>query len=237
MLLAALAMTACGGAPPPAPAAPKADAPKVDAPKVDAPADPTAGGKNANSTVFDPTATGPAPSTPVDVVMANNVIEKPFASLDGACLGGQSCIGVSVLAGAVHFARPTRWSIRDAGVEQGHSFIRYVSPNAYSFALYERTDSSDKAWKDILEHYELDVTDNGAKALGERVPMATATNQGRAYTIDRKIESKDPVLSRSREILLRGEHHIVLVQIVTQEESLARISNELLEILRRVEVL
>ena len=30
-----------------------------------------------------------------------------------------------------------------------------------------------------------------------------------------------------------GDHHVVLVQIVTQEETLARISNELLEILRR----
>jgi hypothetical protein len=208
-----VALSACGGAAPPGPAAPK------------------------SNTVFDPTATGPAPTTPVDVVMANNVIEKPFASLDGACLGGQSCIGVSVLDNAVHFARPAHWSIRDAGVEQGHAFIRYVSPNAYSFALYERTDSSVAPWKDIFEHYENDVTANGAKALGQRIPVATATNQGRAYTIDRKIESKDPVLSRSREILLRGDHHVVLVQVVTQEESLARISSELLEILRRVEVL
>jgi hypothetical protein len=191
-----------------------------------------------STTVFDPTATGNGPAAlPVDVATTNPQLEKPFSSLDGTCAGGQSCIGVSILRDAVHFSRPARWTIRDASVEPGHSFIRYVSPEAYSFAVYERSDSPDKSWKDIVEHYEADVTANGAKALGQRVPVATGTNQGRAYTIDRKIESKDPILSRSREILLRGDHHVVLVQIVTQEESLSRISNELLEILRRVEVL
>jgi hypothetical protein len=190
-----------------------------------------------STTVFDPTASGPSAPLPVDVATANPQLEKPFPSLDGTCAGGQSCIGVSILHDGVHFSRPARWTIRDAGVEQGHSFIRYVSPGAYSFAIYERSDSPDKSWRDILEHYEADVTANGAKALGQRVPVATGTNQGRAYMIDRKIESKDPILSRSREILLRGDHHVVLVQIVTQEETLARISNELLEILRRVEVL
>jgi len=151
--------------------------------------------------------------------------------------GGGGWVGVSVLRNGVRFTRPSRWQIRDASLEPGHSFVRYLSPDAYSFAIYERTDSPGKSWKDILEHYEADVTANGAKAIGQRVPMATATNQGRAYTIDRKIESKEPVLSRSREVLLRGEHRIVVVQIVTSEENLSRLSDQLLEILRRIEVL
>ena len=48
---------------------------------------------------------------------------------------------------------------------------------------------------------------------------------------------RSPVLSRSREILLRGEHRIVLVQVVTSEENLSRLSDQLVEILRRIEVL
>ena len=67
--------------------------------------------------------------------------------------------------------------------------------------------------------------------------MATPSNQGRAYTVDRKIQSKEPVLSRSREILLRGDRDIVLVQIVVEEENLSRVAGELLEVLRRIEVL
>jgi len=193
------------------------------------------GGSSTNSaTVFDPSGGGPG--APVDVT-SNPDIERPYPPLDETTAGGIGWSGVSVLRDGVRFTRPARWQIRDASLEPGHSFIRYLSPDAFSFAIYERTDSPGKSWKDILEHYEADVSGNGAKAIGQRVPMATATNQGRAYTIDRKIESKEPVLSRSREILLRGEHRIVLVQIVTSEENLSRISDQLLEILRRIEVL
>jgi hypothetical protein len=183
--------------------------------------------------VFDPG--GPVGNAPVDVT-TNQDVERPYPPLDEPSASGKGWIGVSVLRGGVRFTRPARWQLRDASVEPGQSYVRYLSPDAYSFAIYERSDSPGKDWKDILEHYEADVTANGAKAIGGRIPMATATNQGRAYTIDRKIESKDPVLSRSREFLLRGAHRIVLVQVVTSEESLARLS-DLLEIIRRIEVL
>jgi hypothetical protein len=189
---------------------------------------------SGSSTVFDPG--GAATAAPVDV-RTNPDVEQHVAALDGAASGGEPWVGVSILRGGVRFSHPPHWTIRDAGLETGRSFVRYISPNAYSFAIYERPDPPDKSWNDILSHYEADVTASGAKALGQRVPTATATNQGLAYTIDRKIESKTPVLSRSREILLRGDHHIVLVQIVTTEENLSRISNELLELLRRIEVL
>lgn len=186
------------------------------------------------STIFDPSGSSNSPP-PVDVT-TNPDIERPYAPLDGAATDSGRWVGVSVLRGAVRFSRPPGWSIRDASVENGHSFVRYVSPNAYSFAIYERVDAPGKAWREILEHYEGDVTANGAKAIGQRVPVATGANQGRSYTIDRKIESKEPVLSRSREILLRGDHHIVLVQVVSMEENLSRIAGELLEIFRRLEV-
>jgi hypothetical protein len=191
------------------------------------------GGSSNATTVFDTSGGGAAP---VDVT-TNPDIERPYPPLDETTATGGGWVGVSVLRSGVRFTRPSRWQIRDASLEPGHSFIRYLSPDAFSFAIYERTDSPGKSWKDIEEHYEADVTGNGAKAIGQRVPVATLSNQGRAYTIDRKIESKEPVLSRSREILLRGEHRIVLVQIVTSEENLSRLSEQLLEILRRIEVL
>jgi len=186
------------------------------------------------TTVFDPGGT--ATAAPVDVRTSPD-LEQRFPALDGAVTDGGPWVGVSILRGGVRFSHPPRWTIRDASLEPGRSFVRYVSPNAYSFAIYERSDPPGKSWNDVLAHYEADVTASGAKAIGQRVPTATTTNQGRAYTIDRKIESKTPILSRSREILLRGEHRIVLLQIVTSEESLSRISGELLEILEHVEVL
>jgi hypothetical protein len=206
VLLFAIGTGACGGAAPPPP----------------------------SSTIFDPSGS-PASPAPVDVTSSPE-IERPYPSLDGQATDAGRWSGVSVLGGAVRFSRPPRWTIRDAGLEPGHAFVRYVSPSAYSFAIYERPDSPGKSWRELLERYEGEVTANGAKAIGLRIPMATGTNQGRAYTIDRKIESKEPVLSRSREILLRGAHHVVLVQIVSTEENLSRIASELLEILRRLEV-
>jgi hypothetical protein len=205
----ALAAAACGGGPAtPPPAAP--------------------------TTVFDPSGATAAPA-PIDIT-TNPEVEQPYPPLDGTAAGGARWTGVSVLHGAVRFTRPPGWSIRDASVELGHGFVRYVSRDAYSFAIYERDESAGASWKDIEEHYEADVTGNGAKAIGLRIPMATGTNQGRAYTVDRKIESKDPVLSRSREILLRGEHHVVLVQVVSTEENLSRIAGELLEVFLHLEV-
>jgi hypothetical protein len=185
------------------------------------------GGGSGGRTVFDPTG-GIAP---VDVT-ANADLEHAYPPLDSA-----GWIGVSVLHDGVRLARPRQWSIRDASLELRHSYIRYVSPNAYSFAIYERTDGSGEAWHDIFQRYEGDVAASGAKIIGQHIATATPTNQAREYTIERKIDAKPPVVSRSRELLMRGERHIVLVQIVTDEESLARISGEVLEVLNHLEVL
>jgi hypothetical protein len=180
--------------------------------------------------VFDPA--GATNAAPVEATSTN--LERRLPDRDKNA--GEGWIGVSVLDGIVRFARPARWQIRDAGTDQGRAFLRYVSPNAYSFALYERADGPGD-WKTILAHYEADLAANGAKAIGGHVAVATPMNQGRAYTVDRKIESKEPVLSRSREILLRGDHHVILVQIVTEEESMARVSDEVLQVLSQIEVL
>ena len=144
-------------------------------------------------------------------------------------------MGVSVLNDAVRFSRPARWTIRDASDEPGHRFIRYVSPHAYSFAIYETSDAPTDSWHDILERYEVDVVAAGAKAVGRRIAVATNTNQGRAYTVERKVEAMQ-ARSRSREIVLRGDLHVVLVQVVTEEDGLSRIGAEVLEVLKRLEV-
>jgi hypothetical protein len=191
------------------------------------------GGSDPNRTVFDPTG-GIAP---VDVT-ASAELEHPYPPLDSPDVPGNSgWIGVSVLRDTVRFARPRQWTIRDASLEPRHSFIRYVSPHAFSFAIYERKDGAGEAWGDILKRYEGDVAASGAKILGQHIATATLANQARGYTIERRIDAKPPVVSHSRELLVRGEHRVVLLQIVTDEESFSRIAGELVELMSRLEVL
>ena len=191
------------------------------------------GGSSASRTVFDPTG-GIAP---VDVTSSAD-LEHAYPPLDSPDVpGSKGWIGVAVLHDAVRFARPRQWRIRDASLEPRHAYIRYVSPNAYSFAIYERTDGYDAAWKEIFQHYEADVAASGAKIVGEHIALATSANQAREYTIERKVDAKPPLTSRSRELLVRGERRIVLVQIVTDEESLSRTAGELLDVLNHLEVL
>jgi hypothetical protein len=182
-------------------------------------------------TVFDPTVQG----TNI-VAVGSMALERPLPILDVAASGAsEPLVGVSILNDGVRFARPARWMIRDASDEAGHRFIRYVSPHAYSFAIYETNDSPTDSWHDILERYEVDVAAAGAKAVGRRIAMATNANQGRAYTIERKVEAMQ-ARSRSREFVLRGDRRVVLVQVVTEEDGLSRIGGEVLEVLKRLEV-
>jgi hypothetical protein len=147
-------------------------------------------------------------------------------------------IGVTVVRGGVHLSRPKNWTIREASNEPGHAFIQYISPNAYSFSIYERPDSTSDLWRDILQRYEDDVNAAEAKIIGGRVPFATAQGQGRAFTIERKVAAaKRPFMSRSREILLRGDHRIVLIQLVHQDEDMSAIDRELMRAVTSLEVL
>jgi hypothetical protein len=191
-----------------------------------------AGEPPARRTVFDPTAANVAP---VDVSSGTvSELEKPYPPLDRAeTPGGSPWIGVTVLRGGVRLSRPSHWTIRDAGVDPGHAYVQYVSPNAYSFAIYERSDAPADLWRDVEQRYEDDVAAAGAKVVGKRIPVATSTNQGRAYTIERKT----PLASRSREVLVRSDHRVVLVQIVSQDPDLSRVSAEVLEVMSHLEVL
>jgi hypothetical protein len=147
-------------------------------------------------------------------------------------------IGVSIVRGGVRLSRPKEWMIREASNEPARAYIQYTSPRAYSFGIYERPDSPSDLWLDILTRYEDDVASVGAKAVGRRIPVATWRGQGRAYSIERKVEAaKRPLISRSREIVLRGEHRVVIVQIVHDGEDLSGIDTELARVIGTLEVL
>lgn len=138
-------------------------------------------------------------------------------------------IGVSVLKDQVYFSRPRNWRVRNASNRPGEPYIHYVSPNAYSFAIYQRRDPPADTWQQIIERYNADVESVGAKIIGRLVPMATSNGQGRAFTVDRSVEAaKRPLESRSREIVLRSGQMVALVQIVHQENNLEAVDDELL---------
>lgn len=138
-------------------------------------------------------------------------------------------IGVSVLQGQVSFSRPRNWRVRNASNRPGEPYVHYVSPNAYSFAIYQRRDPPSDTWQQIIDRYTADVESVGAKIVGRLVPMATSNGQGRAFTVERSVEAaKRPLESRSREIVLRSGQMVALVQIVHQENNLEAVDDELL---------
>lgn len=146
-------------------------------------------------------------------------------------------IGVSVLGGGVRLSRPSDWRLRNASSRPGEPFIHYVSPRAYSFAIYQRRDPPSDDWREILGRYEADVAAVGARVIGGRVPMATYWGQGRAYSVERDVSAaKAPLRSRSREMVLRSERRVVLVQIVYQDENLSEVDDELVRALATLEV-
>ena len=138
-------------------------------------------------------------------------------------------LGVSVLKGGVQFSRPRNWRLRQASNRPYEPFIHYVSPNAYSFALYQRRDPADDPWTEVIKRYQEDVEATGARILGGPVPVGTARGQGQAFSVERDVEAaKRPLISRSREILLRSGRRVVLVQIVHQEKDFSDVDEELL---------
>ncbi len=146
-------------------------------------------------------------------------------------------IGVEVLRGAVRFSHPRNWIIRDASNEPGAAFVHYVSPRAYAFALYERHAEEHDDWSEILARYEAEVKKAGARIVGQDVPMATTRGQGRAYSLQTDVEAPGGALtSHSREMLIRGDLRLVLVQIVHHGEIPRRDEAELLRAVGTLEV-
>ena len=167
-----------------------------------------------------------------------SAFEKPYPPLDLAEKApNPQYIGVSIIGEHVHISRPRNWIIRSAGNQIGARYIEYVSPNEYIFAVYERQDDPSDLWRDILGRYEEDVKKVGAELVGERVPVATWNAQGRAYVVRRPVAAaKQPFISMSRELLLRSEARVVLVQIVHQGSSLEPVSDELYRTVQTLQV-
>ena len=94
------------------------------------------------------------------------------------------------------------------------------------------------AWRDVLGRYEEDAKAKGVELLGARIPIATWNTQGREYVVRRTVRGqRAPYANMSREILLRSDHRIDLVEIVHQGETPALITPELLRVMETIEVL
>lgn len=165
--------------------------------------------------------------------------EQHYPPLDhGATDPFPEYLGVTVLRRGIHLSRPKNWILRDAGNQPGQAYVGYISPNAYSFAIYERPEPPSVPWLDIMKRYEDDTQSLGAKIAGKRVPVATGIGQGRAYDVSRDVEAaKSPLVSRSREYLVRGQTRVVLVQIVYEGDDLTLVNRELLRVVDTLEVL
>jgi hypothetical protein len=165
--------------------------------------------------------------------------EERYPPLDFAAQEARpEYVGVTVLRRGIHLSKPKNWLLRDASNQPGQAYIGYVSPNAYSFAIYERPEYAGDAWRDMLKRYEDDAQSVGAKVVGKNIPIATGIGQGRAFSVERNVEAaKKPLVSHSREYLVRGESRVVIVQIVYEGDDLSQVNPELLRVVDTLEVL
>ncbi len=196
-------------------------------------------------------ATGCARQVPEPVAFENRVFyhyydvdadpsafEKRYPPLDlGEERPNPEYLGVSVIGQSIHLSRPKHWVIRTASNKPEERFIEYVSPNQYLFSIYERVDSPEDLWREVMGRYEAEAKVHGAELLGSRVPVATANAQGRGYLLRRFIPgAKAPYRNMSHEFLLRSDHRIVLVQIVYPTETIQPIRDELLRTIKTFEL-
>lgn len=171
----------------------------------------------------------------VEGQVSRDVFEKAYPPLD---IADKNYIGVQVLTGVVRFSRPNNWVIRHASVMPEQRYIEYVSPSQVMMTIYERVESPLELWRDLMARFEQELEKDGGKVIGKPVPFATFNAQGREYVIERGVAApKMPFINRSREILLRSDHRIVLVQIVHQGSNPAHVSDELVPVLSSMQVL
>lgn len=145
-------------------------------------------------------------------------------------------VGVGVLSGDVRLGRPIDWSVRSADLTPHHRYISYQSPRQFIFSIYERIDSPEDTWTDVERRYEADVTAQGGQILSGRMPIATANTQGRAYFVRTKVPAKPAYLNNAREVLIRGNHRLMLVQVVHTGESVESIEDEIATVLKSITV-
>jgi len=193
------------------------------------------------------TACGGSPSAPAQdqifylhgggVVDKSHSWETYFKPLDQpANERNPRIVGVGVLVGDVRLGRPIDWYVRGADYSPHHRFISYQSPRQFIFSIYERIDSPQDTWTDVERRYEADVAAQGSQILAGRMPVATANTQGREYMLRTKVPAKPEYLNNAREVLIRGEHRLMLVQVVHTGESVEPIEDEVAAVLKSITV-
>lgn len=142
-------------------------------------------------------------------------------------------LGYEILGGNTHISRPANWKIRAASASPSGRYIVYLSPKQYLFAIYEQSDPPGASWSEVLQRYEKDATTNGAKIVGTAVPFATGDAQGRAYVLERMVPgARTPFMNVSREIVLRNDKRVVLMQVVYAGDVLPELTPELLHVFK-----
>lgn len=134
-------------------------------------------------------------------------------------------VGVGVLNGDVRLGRPFDWIVRAADYTPEKRFISYQSPRQFLFSIYERVDGPEDPWPDVLQRYEADVDEQGSVLLSSRIPVATANTQGRSYLLKTRVPARPDFQSYAHEVILRGDHRLLLVQVV-HAESIEAIADE-----------
>ncbi len=144
-------------------------------------------------------------------------------------------VGVGVLAGDVRLGRPIDWYVRGADYTPQHRYISYQSPRQFIFSIFERVDNPEETWTDICRRYEADVAGEGSTILAGRMPVATANTQGREYLLRTKVSAKPDYQNNAREILIRSDHRLLLVQVI-HADNLEQISDELAAVMKSITV-
>jgi hypothetical protein len=159
--------------------------------------------------------------------------EKRLPALDAAKLENAGPFeGYEILGGAMHISRPSTWKIRAASASPSGRYIVYLSPKQYLFGVYEQVDPPSTSWAELLKRYEKDVSAN-AKIIDPAVPFATSDAQGRAYVIQRLVPgARTPFINTAREIVLRNDQRVVLMQVVYSGDVLPELTPELMHVFR-----
>ncbi len=123
-------------------------------------------------------------------------------------------VGVGIFKGDIRIGRPIDWYIRSVDYTPQRRFISYQSPRQFLFSIYERVDSPEDSWTDVLRAYEADVDTQGSQILAGRMPVATANTQGRTYVLKTRVPSRPDYQNYAHETLIRSDHRLLLVQIV-----------------------
>lgn len=164
--------------------------------------------------------------------------ESPYPPLDLNKADRTGYQGVKILQGTVRISRKNDWQIRRASNEPEGRFIEYVSPRQVIFSVYERVESPDESWNTVVTRYLEETEAQGANVLAEPIPRVLGNAQARAFEVERKVPAtKSPYRVYSREYLARGQGRVVLVQIIRPNADMDPYNDELMRVIRTLEVL